>query len=83
MPTDLFESTDADRDAERARVEAADKRFATLAARFERAGYWLNVVDGDAPFRVTRWQRTHAFASLEGAEKFLADVTGKRWPEGR
>lgn len=61
---------------ERARVEEVDKRFASLAARLALAGYTLSVVDGAAPFVASRWGLTREFATIEGAEQFLADVTG-------
>jgi len=65
-----------DAHAERERIEAADKRFVTLAARFALAGFTLTIVDGPAPFVVSRWSLCREFDSIEGAERFLADVTG-------
>jgi hypothetical protein len=65
-------------DAERARVADADRAFHELAERIALAGFVLTIVDGDAPFVVSRWGLVRGFATLADAERFLATVTGRR-----
>lgn len=57
----------------------AGKDFATLAARFARAGHTLtrsNPADGAAMFYAGRWGLTRALPDLQAAAQFLAQIGG-------
>jgi hypothetical protein len=67
-------TAETDEAAERRRVEAIDKRAATLKARSALAGHELHIL-GDGGFMASRWVRSRHLATADDVERWL-DMVG-------